>query len=422
MTTTAAPADIAAPAGTAAPADTAPSGGAEAGTDSSLAPTARGLWRRSRRYLTFAAVLLLIGLVIAGLGDRSAYAPLDPRSGAKSGTLAAVRLLERQGITVRTVEGDAALTAALRERDTTVVIPRSDLLSTAQLGRLAATQRALGTRLVLIAPEQPALDAFTPGITSGDSVEPITPLTTPAGCSLPEATRAGSAELGGLTYRGRSSDTACYTRHGHATLIERTTSGDRDTIVLGTGHPLANRDLDQEGNASLTLGLLGARPHLVWYLPDYSAPSPSTERKSVTDYIPGGWYWAALQLTVAALLAAFWRARRLGPVVSERLPIVVRATETTEGRARLYQRANARGRAADALRRATRHRLAALLGVPLSSGEPDPTTLSAAVATRLARPATDVQHLLYGAPPTDDAALLRLTDDLDALERQARQP
>jgi hypothetical protein len=111
-------------------------------------------------------------------------------------------------------------------------------------------------------------------------------------------------------------------------------------------------------------------------------------------------------------------------VVSEELPVVVRAAETTEGRARLYQRAKARGRAAEALRRATLHRLAPVLGVPLVQGSPDPAVLCAAVADRLAGDSTAgaVRFLLYGASPTDDAALLRLADDLDALERQVRQP
>jgi hypothetical protein len=40
------------------------------------------------------------------------------------------------------------------------------------------------------------------------------------------------------------------------------------------------------------------------------------------------------------------------------------------------------------------------------------------VAARLGDPATDPHTLLHGPPPPDDAALLRLADDLDALERR----
>ncbi|WP_371497347.1 DUF4350 domain-containing protein [Kitasatospora sp. NBC_00374] len=421
---TTAPPPAPAPAIPAAP-ETAPATPAAAPT--SLAPGGRRLWRRSRWYLLALAFLLSVGVLLGGLGNDSAWAPLDPRSPDPEGARAAVVLLGREGVDVRTVEGESALAAALREPGTTVVLPRPDLLSRAQLARLGAVPPGSAGRLVLISPRQDALDALAPGITvvtDPDGVPGVAAtISTAPGCRLPEAVRAGNAELGGLLYDAGSEDLGCYPRHGHQSLVRHAGSGDRETVVLGTAQALTNDRLDENGNAALALGLLGAHQRLAWYLPDYSAPvPPSVHRKQFEDFIPAGWNWAALQLIVAAVLAAFWRGRRLGPVVGERLPIVVRATETTEGRARLYHRAKARGRAADALRRAAVHRIAPVLGVPVTAGDPDPTALGAAVAERLGRPAADVQSLLYGGPPTDDAALLRLTDDLDALERQVRQP
>ncbi|MEU9133956.1 DUF4350 domain-containing protein [Kitasatospora sp. NPDC048540] len=412
------------------PADT-DAGPAVAAPATGAAPTsrsadARRLWLRSRWYLLSAAFVILVGLLLGSLAGRSSWPPLDPGSPDPEGARALVVLLKGEGVDVRTVADERALATALREPATTVLLPRPDLLSTAQLDRLGAVPRGSAGRLVLLAPQQAALHAFVPGLTVATSAdgtpEPTSSISTPPGCRLPEAVRAGTAELGGLGYDARSGDTGCYPRHGHQSLVVHAEDGDRETVVLGTGHPLSNESLDDDGNASLALGLLGSRPHLVWYLPDYSAPSPSVERKQFEDFIPAGWGWAGLQLLVAAVLAALWRGRRLGPVVSERLPIVVRATETTEGRARLYHRAKARGRAADALRRAAAHRIAPVLGVALTAGEPDPAALCAAISDRLGRPAPDVQSLLYGGPPTDDAALLRLTDHLDALERQVRQP
>lgn len=82
------------------------------------------------------------------------------------------------------------------------------------------------------------------------------------------------------------------------------------------------------------------------------------DEQSFFDLLPSGWLWGTLQLFVAAALAALWRARRLGPLVPERLPVAIRASETVEGRARLYRKADARDRAALALRSATRIRLA----------------------------------------------------------------
>jgi len=45
-----------------------------------------------------------------------------------------------------------------------------------------------------------------------------------------------------------------------------------------------------------------------------------------------------------------------------------------------------------------------------------------AVASRTRRTPPEVAALLYGAAPPDDAALVRLADDLDALEREVRRP
>lgn len=147
-----------------------------------------------------------------------------------------------------------------------------------------------------------------------------------------------------------------------------------------------------------------------------TSPLSTADSRASWSSSPCGWSWALLQLFIAALIAALWRARRLGPVVAEQLPVAVRAAEATEGRARLYRRARARTRAAEALRGATRNRLAPLVGIPPSQAD-EPDILATAVAARLTDPAIDVRTLLHGAPPPDDAALLRLADDLDALER-----
>ncbi|MER7846821.1 DUF4350 domain-containing protein [Kitasatospora sp. NPDC096077] len=411
MTSTA-PAPPAAERPTERPADAAPT---------SLAPTGRGLLRRARWYLAFLAVLLVsaIGLTVLDQGHR--YPPSDPRSYDADGAHAVVALLEHQGVKARlstdpTTPGDGT---------DTLVLPEPDLLSPAQLRAVAAARHQ---RLVLINPGPVALDELAPGVRTSDDAGGI-PYTsvrsTHPGCTLPEAVRAGTAELGGTLYASGSRGDGCYSRgHGYPLVSAPGEGGGGEVIVLGSGDFLQNGRLAEDGNASLALGLLGSQPHLTWHLPDYSAPlAKGTARKSFDDYIPKGWHWAFYQLAVAAVLAALWRARRLGPVVSENLPVVVRAAETTEGRARLYRRAKARGRAAEALRRAAVHRLAPVLGLPPQAGGPDQEALCAAVAGRLPeRPAGDVRALLYGPPPTDDAALLRLADDLDALERQVRNP
>ena len=97
----------------------------------------------------------------------------------------------------------------------------------------------------------------------------------------------------------------------------------------------------------------------------------------------------------------------------------MRAAEATEGRARLYRRAGARDRAADALRGATLARIAPRFGL---TGGADPAAVTEALARRTHRPAHALTELLYGSAPADDAALVALADALDELEREVRAP
>ncbi|MEV7772703.1 DUF4350 domain-containing protein [Kitasatospora sp. NPDC086791] len=399
------------------PVTEAPTGAAP----TSLAPTIRGLWRRGRWYLAFLAALLIGAVAVTSLGQNHRYPPLDPRSYDGDGAHAVVALLERQGLKAEFTTDPTGSPAG----PDTLVLPEPDLLDPAQLRAVAAAGHR---RLVLIAPGPTALTALAPGIRMSEEdggLPYASDRSTTPDCSLAEATRAGSAHLGGMLYTSGSRGQGCYPRgHGYPLVSAQTGDGGGDVIVLGSGAFLQNERLAEDGDAALALGLLGSQPRLTWHLPDYSAPLAEGEgTKTFDDYLPSGWHWAYDQLVVAAVLAALWRGRRLGPVVSEDLPVVVRASETTEGRARLYRRAKARGRAAEALRSAAAHRLAPALGVPLQAGAPDADALCAAVADRLpGRPAGDVRALLFGPPPTDDAALLRLADDLDALERQVRNP
>ena len=78
---------------------------------------------------------------------------------------------------------------------------------------------------------------------------------------------------------------------------------------------------------------------------------------------PASVTWIVWQLCLVVLLLALWKGRRVGPLVAEQLPVVVRASETVEGRGRLYRSRRASDRAADALRTATLQRLLPRLGL-----------------------------------------------------------
>lgn len=383
----------------------------------STSPTARRLWSRARGLLVAAAVLALAGVALSALRSGQQHGLLDPRSADGHGSLAVAELLADRGVTTDVVtSADAAVAAA--GPDTTVLVTRPDLLGDQQQHKLrGAADR--GGRLVLLGASRASVSTLAPGVhVDGipSNVEPTRP-----GCDLPAARRAGKAHMGGFGYATSNADAdTCYARGMQPTLVRvPTASGDGDTVVLGAPDILYNDNLDEQGDASLALQLLGAHRHLVWYLPSAAeAAATQNGERSFFDLAPDGWSWALLQLFIAAGLAALWRARRLGRLVPERLPVAVRASEATEGRARLYRTAGDRGHAAGTLREASRTRLAGLLGVPARQAH-TPEALLPAVADQ--HPGEDVSRLhalLFGPAPADDKALVTLADGLDDLEHR----
>jgi hypothetical protein len=387
----------------------------------SASPTARQLWTRTRGVVLALVVLLAAAVAIAAVRSDAQGGSLDPRSADPSGSRAVAELLADRGVSTRVVTTLEEAGAAAGS-DTTLVVARPDLLTDRQQDRLHSAFTNSGGRTLLVAPSAPSVGTLAPGVEADPA--PSFDSTLSPGCALPAARRAGNAQTGGIRYTTSAPDAdACYPSDGLPTLVRvPAAEGNGDTVVLGAPDILQNEHLDKQGNASLALQLLGSRPHLVWYLPSLSDDSATDAGdRSFFDLMPSGWLWGTLQLFIAALLAALWRARRLGPLVPEKLPVAIRASETVEGRARLYRKSNARDRAAAALRSTTRTRLAPLVGVSPAQAHA-PEALLPALSAQLRREGQALHSLLFGPPPRDDAALISLADQLDALEREVRRP
>jgi hypothetical protein len=367
----------------------------------SVDPRLGELWRAARLPLLVGALIVAAGTLLGALADPGARGLLDPVAVDDSGSRAIANLLRDRGVAVEVVRDPARVRAA--GADATVLVPFPWALGPTQL----AAVHASAADLVLVEPGPEALAALAPGLELAARRTPVE-VREPA-CDLPAARVAGAVTLGGESFVG---GVGCYPADLGATLVTATT-GDRTVTVLGAPDPLTNGALAEEGNAALALRLLGSDPQLLWFLPAPEA-APVGDQRTLTELLPRGWVWAAAQLAVAAVLVALWRARRLGPVVREPLPVVVRAAEAVEGRARLYRRAGDRGHAADALRDAARARLASLVGLPAPAA---PEALVEAVAIRTGRPAAEIRAVLYGPAPGDDAGLVALAERLDACER-----
>lgn len=398
---------------TAATAAGAPSGAPS--TVPSPGRTAARRWRSVRGVVAVILALVALAVVIASLQSTPEPQYLDPQSPSQGGTRALAQILTRRGVPVHTVRNAEDAAAAARP-GAVLVIVRSERLTPEELKLLAGAPGDV----LLVEPTRPALQEFAPGVhratTDFDDVaEP--------GCRLDAAVRAGRVRFGNSeVYESPSHAVGCYAADGLPRLV-RVRAPDRTVTVLGSGAPLTNGLLDQEGNAALAMNLAGAGDSVVWLIPDLPEPG-GTSALTWQDLVPHGVWLFLVELGVAVLLVALWRMRRMGPVVAEPLPVVVRSAETVEGRSRLYRAHRARDRAADALRSGARERLVPLLGLPRGAAQ-DPAMAQEIVSALARRTGWDeptIGAALYGPPPVDDAGLVALTDVLDDLERQVRRP
>ena len=168
------------------------------------------------------------------------------------------------------------------------------------------------------------------------------------------------------------------------------------------GEPLAN--------GATAVRLLGEADRVTFIDP---VPSGGTFQGGTED--PVSLLPLPVKLALAQLLGAFvlfvwWRSRRLGPPVRERLPVEVAGSELVAAVGDLLRRRGNPQRAAATVRADTRRVLAERLGL---GPDPQPAALVGVVAARTGRSSDEVGAALYGDP----AAPIASADSLVALVR-----
>jgi len=374
--------------------------------------------------------LIVLGGVASALISRLVPPPppntyLDPASNAPDGSRALSDMLGERGFTVVPADSAASALAALGAGTgsasngrgaATLVVTSPSLLTSAERLRLGHAR----ADLFLVEPGPAALAALARGVVAvHNSATGYGRLVMPR-CDLAAARLAGSANVGGHGYRAPAATAGCYPVDGSPSMVRYATP-QRTITILGSGAPLTNIELADNGNAALTLNLLSAHWRIVWLTPEPTRPAaashPGQPGRAGPALIPWAAWLIVIQLAIATALVAAWRARRLGPLIAERLPVVVRASETVEGHGRLYQSRRARGRAAAALRWAMLARVIPALGLVPAAPE---DVVTAALADRSRLGQQEITRIVYGPAPTTDAELVSLARSLDQLEREVR--
>lgn len=365
----------------------------------------RSVRKRGLFWILLIVLVLIIGLLTIILSPAASMSALSPTNSSPRGAQAVARVLQQNGVAVKPSETLATAREALRATDgrATLLLHDPDgILDADQLKELAAT----APRTVLVEPSAETLKAFAPKIT--ESLRDAEAASATAGCQLSLAQAAPVLATSGRHYRA---PLGCYSSPG---VDGFAVAFDGTVTVLGSAEYLANRGIRGQGRSAVALWALGQEPTLIWYQPSSSDLSANAETSNPYLLLPA-WFgpvmaWAMLM----GLLAMFWRGRRLGPLVPEKLPVIVPAAELVDGRARLY----AHGRSVNAvtanLRSAALTRMAHhyRLGTGASVQQ-----ILAAVQNTGARTAAELELLLNPVPSTEQH-LVQWANDLAQLEKE----
>ncbi len=358
----------------------------------------------------FVLIIGAIGAVLSGIGAWNARDVLDPESASPDGARALASILAEQGVEVAIETRRDRAAELLAGGPATLVLPDAPALSDDALEELAAA----ATDVVLVDPRSRSLRVLLDARTSGYGASLVAPQ-----CALPEAERAGDVAPGLLFAADDAAGapvTACYPAGEGAGLLVLV-DGERRIAAVDGRELFVNERLADDGNAALALNLMGRHALVVWYVPGLDDTDLPAGDPTLGELTPPWVSPVIVLLLFAGVAAAIWRGRRFGPLVTERLPVTVRAAETTEGRARLYAHSRDALHAADQLRLGTIDRLARMLGLgpSASAGE-----VADAAASRTGLDRRAVRSLLIDELPDNDNRLVAVHSRLTHLEEAVR--
>ena len=390
-------------------------------------------WRKYRFWIIGAAVFVLLSVLAFLLndsGNRSIDA-LAINNPAPAGAQAAASVLENQGVAVTATKSLAETTDALAQNafgsSTVLFYDPRNILSAAQVSELSAAVTEHGAKLVAITPGPLTVKSLSPELRSAGTTAGSQQVA--AQCDDPNAVSTASISGGGpnpaldtgpdngplMLFKGAQT---CFIPEGKAGadsggLLASNSAG--DITALGFSGVVNNHNLAQNGNAALTFRLLGSTPNLLWYTSSVNDIPPAQNPPGLAELTPAWMFPASAWLMLVAVVGVLWRGRRNGPLVAEPLPVIVKASETMAGRARLYQDARAVDTATHTLRHASLTRLARALRLGHAA---DPSAVVDAVAAASSRSSAQVHAILLGEAPTTEKDMLRIAADLAALEEE----
>ena len=215
-------------------------------------------------------------------------------------------------------------------------------------------------------------------------------------------------------YLGRGPAQLCFAYADGYGYLELPLKSGKTLRIITNPELVTNKYLDKDDNAALALYATGRGSEVAFYNAENADSFNSDQQlKPYPSWlVPLMWQFALL-----ALVWAFIVGRRQGRIVNEPLPVVAQGTETTVGRAGLYQRARASEHSGRILRIATIIRLGRRLGI---SPNADATLVTQTVSMACNRTAKEIEYILYGPAPASAVELTQLSQALEQLEEEVK--
>jgi hypothetical protein len=368
--------------------------------------------RRRRGWLPWAAGLagLLVIALALGAPHTASTDDLDPHATDGSGTKALVLLLGQSGAHVQ-------VTDRMPGPDTDVALLASDTTSQAQTSVLEGWVRAGGV-LVVADPES----SFVPvgAVSAGSPFGLASPPVSPGDCDIDA--------LSGLDRVWPSSDPAffdvpagssrCYTSGIRAFVVD-TPLGRGHIVAVASPFVFTNNALDQYDNAGLATDLLaprvGTRVSVLWGMDPGTDGGAGGHQQDLGSLVSVGVKLALLELLVAFLIYAWFRARRLGQPVAEPQLVQIGGSELIRAHGDLLAQTRDPDRAARLLRADLRRRLAERLGL---SPDASPEVVAEVTASRAGVDRDRVARAVTDIPVRSEAELLDLARDIDSIRAE----
>ena len=375
------------------------------------------------------AVLVVAWFASSGGG---AAVPYGATSTAPDGLGAFTTLVRQRGATVTERSAASVAAAGLGPGDA-LLVPAPDLATPAQRLQFVRAARRGATVLYGTWPDPTVGFESPPG-----RYDLITTPAEPLGrgiCDVESLRGLGKVDVAfNYPLEPEEGERACYRTTEGAVVVVRD-EGLGQLAVLGGPEFLVNArlwpDKEQGGrvldNAAVGLTLLGLGAtstvdppeRLVVVEARASVGAEAAGQRPLSSLLPVGVQLFLVQLLAAVVVYSWWRGRRFGEPVRDKVPVDVAGSELVVAVGDLHRRRGDARAAAASLRAEVRRALCERLGLPLGSPA---APLAAVLSARTGRPQAELLGLLADPPEgrtvssTDD--VVRLAHDIDQLRSE----